>query len=711
MATRRNGQLSSCEPCRKSKLRCDHQTPICGRCIGHGQAERCFYHPAPLTQPRARPSRVISRRPKRHQRPENQSVFRLDQNISSMAIPGPPPGLPPNTVGGNTLCDQHIAQWTAKEKRTLTPGLLGLVSPKDIFSEYENTLCVEEPDNLSATTVPETAYPPSDSNQVLLGAQILSHLQKIRWFHEIIELKNKISPAWVLGTTLTRALCDSMEQMYDCAVHNSQDTHASLATLSHQIFVNTSKDIQLNPSMNVSEYFDSMAPRWETVGLVFALLGTSLFHTPDDDPVFTHRNPWKLEKCQLKNVATAISDICYQFCNSAGTTSDPFCLLIAQQIVLLTSMFGDSDYRVWQKLGDLSTVVYALDLHQSDGDVEEKIPFFLMEIRKRTMVCAYAIDKELATFLGRPPRICSRYCSIPLPLDISYEKMVSSRSEREKSPQNLDTHGWNIEGNLTVGVRLRVVLMTSLLRESILELSLSPSTQHIPARVEELIQESRQTQQELPSFLHWSPEQAAAGAYNFPRDEGRTFAHIEFTYQEFLLRRILLKRLGINSPGLIQSSLEIVTTLLDMIAMRNRSGHSVINLLWDLCHMGLPAAGVLTSKLLSEHSPQTSKPPATPLSANVRSLSIEKLNIFVSHLAVMVRPHEGNYEIVQQGTRFIRRMLDRIVSSECSQPAMLASDIDLSENWMDGCDLDVNLDFMAWFDSIHWKQDPLLNFT
>jgi chromatin structure-remodeling complex subunit RSC3/30 len=215
-----------------------------------------------------------------------------------------------------------------------------MVSPKDIFSEYEDAL--EEPGSLPAATIPTTASSRSDSSQVLLGVQILSHLQKIRWFHEIIELKNETSPGWFLGPPLTRALCNSLEKMYDCAVRNSQDTHASLATLSCQIFVDTSKDIRTHPTMNLSEYFDSTAARWETIGLFFAMLGSALFHTPDDDPIFTHRNPWKLEKSQLRATATAIGDICCQFCNGAGTTSDPFCWLTTQQLVLLTSMFGHS---------------------------------------------------------------------------------------------------------------------------------------------------------------------------------------------------------------------------------------------------------------------------------------------------------------------------------------------------------------------------------
>jgi Fungal Zn(2)-Cys(6) binuclear cluster domain len=47
---RRNGKLQSCEPCRKSKLRCDHTTPSCGRCVKRRRIDQCVYHPSPLTQ-------------------------------------------------------------------------------------------------------------------------------------------------------------------------------------------------------------------------------------------------------------------------------------------------------------------------------------------------------------------------------------------------------------------------------------------------------------------------------------------------------------------------------------------------------------------------------------------------------------------------------------------------------------------------------------
>lgn len=44
---RRNGIASSCEPCRKSKLACNHELP-CSRCT-RGRKE-CYYHPSPMSR-------------------------------------------------------------------------------------------------------------------------------------------------------------------------------------------------------------------------------------------------------------------------------------------------------------------------------------------------------------------------------------------------------------------------------------------------------------------------------------------------------------------------------------------------------------------------------------------------------------------------------------------------------------------------------------
>lgn len=37
---RRNGKRISCEPCRISKVRCDHAAPVCARCQTRGAPEK-----------------------------------------------------------------------------------------------------------------------------------------------------------------------------------------------------------------------------------------------------------------------------------------------------------------------------------------------------------------------------------------------------------------------------------------------------------------------------------------------------------------------------------------------------------------------------------------------------------------------------------------------------------------------------------------------
>jgi hypothetical protein len=56
---RRNGTRSSCEPCRKAKVKCDHHSPFCQRCEARGISASCVYHPAPLTRSPAPEARRI----------------------------------------------------------------------------------------------------------------------------------------------------------------------------------------------------------------------------------------------------------------------------------------------------------------------------------------------------------------------------------------------------------------------------------------------------------------------------------------------------------------------------------------------------------------------------------------------------------------------------------------------------------------------------
>lgn len=87
---RRNGKLFSCEPCRKGKLRCDHNSPVCGRCARRNKHSQCVYHPAPLTKTRASPDIFVA--------PSLPPSSSRASPVQQQTTPISPPSMMPNAV-------------------------------------------------------------------------------------------------------------------------------------------------------------------------------------------------------------------------------------------------------------------------------------------------------------------------------------------------------------------------------------------------------------------------------------------------------------------------------------------------------------------------------------------------------------------------------------------------------------------------------------
>ncbi len=122
---------------------------------------------------------------------------------------------------------------------------------------------------------------------------------------------------------------------------------------------------------------------------------------------------------------------------------------------------------------DLTTAIFALGLHQEPkNDVE--IPFFLLEIRRKLFWFSYLLDKNFATFFGRPPMINGKYCSCKMPLDLEESQLALGGEELEQVLGQLDADGWNASGPVVRSSWLRGTIISTKIREEILELSLGP---------------------------------------------------------------------------------------------------------------------------------------------------------------------------------------------------------------------------------------------
>ncbi|PLB35312.1 putative chromatin structure remodeling complex protein RSC3 [Aspergillus candidus] len=534
-APRRNGLLSSCEPCRKSKLRCDHTLPVCQRCVTNRRTQQCTYHPCPLTK--GRPKRALVRS-NQNQRESHSGDDGVSSNRESFDWVDKMPSVPAR---------RFEPKPTGRRDESFSPlGFLGPTSHATVFgddaSDGESQLSLFGDINTAAV----------DSTMVEIGAQILSLLDHIPFYAELLEKRFDLFEGWIFGPQLIREALLGLQMLYHGVVQDSSadNRHTRLLEGSRLVFRNTAATIEMDLAMTLADYVSQVSPRWETVGLIFALVGTASYQIAPGEGVLTRDGIPGKDRHGLRKIAVAVSDMCLQFCNKVGVISDPLCWAAVQHTVFMMDMHGSNDYRTWQRQGEVVSLVFALGLHQRT--VDERTPFFLSEIRSRTMVAAYSMDKELATFLGRPPRICRQYCDLRFPLDIGWEDLVADTSIREVAIQQLNPDGWNVQGDPDKGARPRLTLLASILREMILELSLSHDVDNL-----------------------WD--------------------------------RTVARKTGEIPDSLIDTSQDILAGLLDLVSKQSRAGPVSHLTIFDFSYIGLPAAASSANQATSGTSFPRSK--------------------------------------------------------------------------------------------------------
>ncbi|KAL4736280.1 hypothetical protein BDV11DRAFT_207759 [Aspergillus similis] len=628
-APRRNGLLSSCEPCRKSKLRCDHSLPVCQRCVAHRRIPECTYHPCPLTKtgPKRNRARSNNGKKKASTRYDDTSshteLFDWVQKTPSVIARRSEP-KPTGTSDG------FFSQL----------GYLGPTSHSTVFSDH--ALVIESQSGLLFDINHEAV----DSTMVEIGAQILSLLDHLPFYSEVLEKRFDLFEGWIFGPQLVRETLHRLQVLYHSFVQDSSadNRHARLLEWSRLVFRNTAATIETYPAMTLSEYVSQIAPKWETVGLIFALMGTATYQLAPGEAVLKRdRIPGKDKQ----------GDMCLQFCNKLGAISDPLCWATIQHTVFMIEMHGSNDYRTWQRQGEVVSLVFALGLHQQKMD--ERTPFFLSEMRSRTMVAAYSMDKELATFLGRPPRICRQYCDIQFPLDISWEDLVANDPTRDAAIQQLDSDGWNVQGDLDKGARPRVTLLTSILREMILEFSLS-------------------------------------------REVDNLWDRVKFT---------VAKRTGGIPDSLIETSQQILALLLDLVSKQVRAGRVNHLTIFDFSYIGLPAAVVLSKELLRRS--QFSADLSTSGQPFPQSEIIQRLSVFAAQIETFFSSIEGDYDTCMKGLSYIRQVLDSVLSPRPG--AMSEQVIDGTREGEGVLPIETGMDFMTLFENFDWEQEIRPLFT
>ncbi|KAJ5933483.1 hypothetical protein N7454_005812 [Penicillium verhagenii] len=465
---RRNGKPRSCEPCRLAKVRCDHTSPTCRRCDERGMGnmvktneeirrskrtdqKQCFYHPAPLTRQRRQqkfkspvelPASLSF--PRGTANPQSRPVPELQYNLNDAQTRGvlQPPSQP------------RPADWSLQSET--------------FYSTNE------------ATQSMSGGY---DDPTFKEGLRLLSLFHDFAPFQTLLETYWKICEPSVIPAPLIMNALPSVRATLEN--HINGRSHLLVKLLAE----NTSLPFRVPTSITASNFhtlYTGDNIRWEFLGTIFAMAGLTAQLTSSQQPSILPNDP-STENSNLIAYALEASNSCISICQNYNSANDLMLWLLSMNLFLLCNCRGDSgiifiscivtyltafltiiDHAVWRRMGDVSTDIFALGWHQEQP---ASIPFFLSESRKRLFASAYRCDKSLASFLGRPPRIAKRYCTLAMPSDLSDEDLMRDESEIKDMLATYDQYGWRTDTRLKPAAWIRLRFQHSILREDILELS------------------------------------------------------------------------------------------------------------------------------------------------------------------------------------------------------------------------------------------------
>lgn len=364
---RRNGQLSSCEPCRKSKLRCDHNRPICGRCARSRPSQtRCYYHPAPM----AKRSALQSVRGTPHQQPLVGS-FAAHSSTSTEA------------------------SW-AYEPINMNRTLMCFADPNTAHLQRTYTSLTRTGIALHQVSLPSR-------HTISEGAKLLNDiLELVSEIGEPLERPSVLKTSFSFhGPLIEVAWKGTNNSMRDLL--NDRST-INMESISQAIFARTSSPPFFPPTAADGAFESAIftqALRWELIGLYCAQIGIFLGGEKDKSFGSTAHQTWKSDRKTLMQRAFRACIQCESFCDYLGAINDLTLWFLMLTLLFATWCFGDDSYHVLRLQGSMTSVFLALGFHRDVQSGDPSVPFYMAEIRKRAVALAHDHDKACASFMSR----------------------------------------------------------------------------------------------------------------------------------------------------------------------------------------------------------------------------------------------------------------------------------------------------------------------
>lgn len=401
-------KVAACDPCRFAKLACDHTRPTCDRCRRKQTASDCTYRTRPFKK--------------------KQPVQRESQEeVQETRLPNQ------QTIDSHEDTNTHSRHYP-------NPGYLGSSSHTTIFRQLSPVLHIETDNVPAAPNVNsrQNLEPSIEDDQIIQGTKLVEDILQtahIASCHALID-------DWITNGGVNLALAGSLVKACahsaEHALTQPDGSTQMFSGLSKQLFVNSCKSIIVNQDTSLGDFLSNLCQeniRWETVGLFFTAVSRATIVVVQFPPLFRTDQ----QRRALRRISMRYADRCLDLALSLDCLNDLQLMLQYENFINHAYVDGDQSYHSWKRLGDVISSVFALGYHEKIN-ADGSCPKFLQHLRQAVVARIYSADKNMSIFLGRPPRMDSKYCSF------DFVDRLGMANDNNDSPA-VRYFGWDPDGD------------------------------------------------------------------------------------------------------------------------------------------------------------------------------------------------------------------------------------------------------------------------
>ncbi|CAH0005094.1 unnamed protein product [Clonostachys byssicola] len=613
-------RLPACDPCRASKLACDHVRPVCGRCRAKAQGSSCEYRQRPFKKTR----RTIGGGPSPQINKNDQTVHRhRSETVSSSSTPVSGPLQKPN--------------------RYPNPGYLGSSSYTTLFGQLPlgggNSA---DGDGFNATpkngTISEAMV---NEAQVSHGAELIEQLHRFPHIPACVRLVK----GWLAtgaNLALTESFTEQCAESAELILTGAQLGSRTAIEVSRDLFTHSCQPLIVNSSTTIEDFtaqFTNDNSRWESLCLFFMSVSRAALTFRSHHPPFDSEK----QRRNLRRLSMYYADRCLDMSLMLDCLNDLQLMLQYENFILHTLIDGDQSFEAWRRLGDVASSLFALGYHQ-DTHGGSSIPEFLKALRSSTFAVSYSADKNVSIFLGRPPRINQKFCQF-------------SRT----GPDSYFSHEWPPDAKFDSKAESRWAAICAVLKEDILDISGEKNQEDKIRRASVIKAEADLQWESLPA--HFKLEGPMKSQDCSPVELDKLLGtKLNYLHVLFLLRQALRRRTSDWDPELNSVAGQMLSLVVEALMLREGLVNSGTSLVWKVVYYGLAAAGVICLALLQQG-------PATDCVEMDTSKVFRELAVLVSEveLGTLVYKEDANYALLAGATSTIKNLIDRLSSGRFDQ--------------------------------------------